>query len=151
MAGLLLWHGVWHGTVSYKSSQSNVGLWCWLVGCQSSLFLSEIWCVMILSLKVLESTAFFELLLTVLLSCLGQISSKKNLGGGSWLVEKENLFNCKFKIYISTGWMCSTYLCSDVFYSFWSWLSSRQHLVNINFFNWNICLWCFYLFIYSFC
>ena len=129
-------------TLVDKLIKPSIGRWAWLVGLQSTLFWYEIRRVMILPLEVFESTDFFELLLTVLLS-----RSDRNFGRkSSWLVEKKkDLFNCKFKITFQPDGCAAT---SFIHFGFGHCLDNIQLM--LTFFNWNVRSLCFYLFIYSF-
>ena len=53
--------------------------------------------VTIFSLEVSEPTFFFQLSLTILLSRLGRMGSKKLWRESCWLVKKEGCFYCKYK------------------------------------------------------
>ena len=87
------------------------------------------------------------------IAMLGIESALKNFGRKvhDWL--KKGPFYMWICFYISTRWICRIYQHSDTFYSFCYKLSSRQHLVNVPFFQLKrtLCGVFICLFIYSFC
>ena len=109
-------------------------LWCGLVGCQQSLILSEMWHVTILSDSSPRCQLSVWLFIDHFIAMFGIETALKNLGGVyDWL--KKGVFKLWIYFYISTGWMRRAYQRSNVFYSFRSKPSFRQHPVNVIFFQ----------------